>query len=81
MKLSVTESVRMIALRAGKSLAQLSHVVTGTQPAAFVNMVARGSMKMGVGAKVAEQCGYALMFVPIELKDMIEEGIEIKAEV
>lgn len=81
MRISTREAVKMIARRAGKSLGQLSGEVTGSTPAAFVNMVARGSMKMGVGAKVAEQCGYALMFVPIELKDMIEEGIEIKAEV
>ena len=81
MKVGVTEALRMVAMRANKSLAQLSKEITKATPAAFVNMVARGSMKMSVGASFGEQCGYALMFVPIDQKDSIVDGIEIKGEV
>ena len=81
MKVSVTEALRMVAMRANKSLAQLSREITKATPAAFVNMVARGSMKMGVGATFGEKCGYVLMFVPVDKKDSIEDGIEIKGEV
>lgn len=80
MKVSVTEALRLISTIAGKSLAQLSREMTKSSPAAFVNMVARGSMKMNVGALVAEKCGFALMFVPIGEKDKIDNGIEIKGE-
>lgn len=78
MKVSVKEAIRMIAARAGKSLAQISREVTDSTPAAFVNMVSRGSMKMSVGAMVGEKCGYKLMYVPVDVD--IEDGIEIRAE-
>lgn len=81
MKVSVTEALRMIASRANKSLAQLSREITKGTPAAFVNMVARGSMKMGVGAKVGDVCGYTLMYVPNEEVSKLENGIEIKGDV
>lgn len=80
MKVSVTEALRMIASRANKSLAQLSREITKGTPAAFVNMVSRGSMKMSVGAVVGEKCGYTLMYVPNDQVDSIEDGIEIKGE-
>lgn len=80
MKVSVTEALRMIASRANKSLAQLSREITKGTPAAFVNMVSRGSMKMSVGAVVGEKCGYTLMYVPNDEVDSIENGIVIKGE-
>lgn len=81
MKVSVTEAVRMIAARASKSLAQISREVTKSTPAAFVNMVSRGSMKMGMGAVVGDTCGYTLMYVPNDEVGKISNGIEIKGDV
>lgn len=80
-KVSVTEAVRMIMNRAGKSMAQISREAMNNTPAAFVNMVNRGSMKMGVGAVVGDACGYTLMYVPNSEVGKIENGIEIKGEV
>ena len=81
MKVTVTEALRMIAMRAGKSLAQLSRELTDVTPASFVNMVARGSMKMKVGAAFAEACGYKLVLIPKDVNIDDVDGIEIKGEI
>lgn len=80
MKLSVTEGLRLLAMRAGKSLAQINKDMgTGKQPANLVNMITRGSLRMKVGAAFAEACGYKMVLVPDDVE--IADGIEIKGEV
>ena len=78
-RLTVNEALRLMSKRAGKSLTQISREITEATPAAFLNMVSRGSMKMSVGASMAEACGYKLMLVPDDYE--IEDAIEIKGEV
>ena len=81
MKVSVSEAIKLMAALAGKSLAQICREKLSSTPAAFVNMVAKGSMKMKVGAVVGDACGYTLMYVKNEEVGKIENGIEIKGEV
>lgn len=80
MKLSVTEALRLLAMRVGKSLAQINKDMgTGKQPANLVNMVTRGSLRMKVGAAFAEACGYKMVLVPEDMD--IDDAIEIRGEV
>ena len=71
----------MIARRSKKSIAQLSREITNKQPAALVNMVSRGNMKMKIGAVFAEACGYKMVFIPADVNVEDVDGIEIKGEV
>lgn len=79
MKVSSQEALKLIAARAGKSLAQLSREMTKVTPASFVNMVSRGSMKPQMMARFANHCGYKLVFIPDDIE--VEDEIEIKGEV
>ena len=78
-KLNVTEALRVLAMRANKSVAQLSREMGYKTPASLINMLTRGSIRMKVGAAMAEHCGYKMVLVPDDYE--IEDAIEIKGEV
>jgi len=80
MRLSVSEAIRLMLDRAKKSMAQISRELGLGTPANVVSMVARGGVKMKVGAAIGEACGYTLMYVPNSEVGKIENGIEIKGE-
>lgn len=73
--LGVTDALKIIARRCGKSIAQICREMKMGTPANLVSMVNRGSMKMDVGAKFAKHCGYKLVLVPEDAD--ITDGIEI----
>ena len=80
-KLSATEGLRIVANRAGKSMAQISREMGYKMPTNITNMMSRGSMRMDVGAGFAECCGYKMVLVPVEVDVSEVDGIEIKGEV
>jgi len=79
MRLNVTEGLRLLAMRAGMSMARVSKKMGYKTPASLINMVTRGTIRMKVGAAMAEACGYKMVLVPADT--VIEDGIEIKGEV
>jgi hypothetical protein len=78
-RLNVTEGLRLLAMRVGRSVAQISKELGYKTPASLVNMITRGSIRMKVGAAMAEACGYKMVLIPKDID--IEDGIEIKGEV
>lgn len=81
MKLRVSEAIKLLLGRMGKSMAQMGRELNMGTPANMVNMINRGSIKGNVMALIGEKCGYTLMYVPNEETGKIENGIEIKGEI
>ena len=77
MKLSVTDALRTIIVLAGKSMARVCKELGMGTPANLTSMIANGGVKMKVGAKIAENCGYRLMLVPEEEAEKVVNGIVI----
>jgi len=79
-KLSVTEGLRLVIMRAKKSMAQVCRELGMGTPANLTNMILNGGVKMRVGARIAENCGYQLMLVPESEVEKVENGIVIKGD-
>lgn len=79
MRLTVTEGLRFLALKVNKSIAQISRAMGYKTPASLINMITRGSIRMDVGAKMAEECGYRMILLPNDY-EMPDDAIEIKGE-
>lgn len=79
MKLSVTEALRLLSMRTGISQAKISKVLGYKTSASLINMITRGTIRMKVGAAMAEACGYKMVLIPADME--IEEAIEIKGEI
>ena len=78
MKVSVVESIKLLGMRAGKSMAQISREMGMKLPTNLINMLARGDVKASVMSRIAEVCGYELMLVPKGTE--VENGIAIKGD-
>jgi len=79
MKLNVTEGLRLLAIKVGRSMAKISKDMGYKTPASLINMITRGSIRMSVGAAMCEKCGYKMVLVPEDVD--VPDGIEIKGEI
>ena len=79
MELTVTEALRVLAMRVNKSIAQISREMGYKTPASLINMITRGSIRMSVGAAMAKKCGYKMVLMPEDYE--CDEAIEIQGEV
>ena len=78
MRLGITDALRAMMTLAGKSMARVGKELDPSKKANnYTTMIARGSVKMGTGAKMAEICGYRLMLVPEEEVEKVTNGIVI----
>lgn len=75
MKLSVTELSKIMAMRAGKSIAGLSKELGFNSRASLSGMVLRGTMQVDLLETYAELCGFKLVAVPMDTD--VENGLEI----
>lgn len=78
-ELNVKEAYKLMLLRANKSIAGISRELELGTPANLSQMINNESLKLKIGANVANVCGYKLMLVPDDYE--IEDAIEIKGEV
>ena len=70
--LSISEATKLMAKRAGKSMAQVCKDIDLGTPSNLVQMVNGESIKARVSAAVAEACGYKMCFVNKDTGDVIE---------
>ena len=77
MNVSVEESIKLLSMRSGKSLAGISKGI-GMSPANLNNMITRKSVRGKLLAMIAKVCGYKLMLIP---KDIEVDGIEIGGDI
>jgi len=78
MKVSTKDAIKLLGALVGKSLAAISRDMGYRMPTYLVNMVARGSVKADILARIAEVCDYELMLVPKGTE--IENSITIKGD-
>jgi len=64
MKVTIAEAIRLVAMRAGKSIAQVSRDMGMKASSNLVNMMARGDVKSSVLTRIADVCGYELALIP-----------------
>lgn len=75
--LSISEATKLMANRAGKSMAEICRKIDLGTPSNLTQMVNNESIKTRVSAAVAEACGYKMRFVNDETGDVIEVKGEI----
>jgi len=80
MKVNVTEALKLLAIRKGKTISTINKEM-GFKSDCLGKQVGRGSIRMRVGAAVAEACGYKMVLIPEEVDVSEVDGIEIKGEV
>lgn len=73
-KLNVTEASKLLAMRSGKSIAQICREIGCGTPSNLQQMINNESIRTRVSSAMANACGYKLCFVPddVEIDDMIE---------
>lgn len=75
-KLSITEILKLMAIRAKKSIAGLSKELGFNNRAALNSMVLRGKMPIDLIQTYANKCGYKVVFVPVDQE--VENAIDVE---
>ena len=78
MRLASSEAIKLMIKRTGNSITSVGRTLGYGGPASIANMLTRDSMKLSMAAKIAEVCGYKLLFVPKRME--IDDSIEIVGE-